>query len=78
MNAESDGQRNGASPTSLPNWEESGLNFSKNWFPNLPVLQFFMTRRFRASVVDVKEILPAAARPLKLTIVPWSCDPGDV
>ena len=49
----------------------SGWSCSKKPFPKLPVSRFSTIRPVRANVIEVKEILPVAARALGLTVQPW-------
>ena len=53
------------------------LELLKKPFPNLPVSRFSTIRPIRASVLEVKEVLPVAARALGLTIQPWEVRAAD-
>ena len=55
----------------------SGWSCSKKPFPNLPVLRFSTIRPFSAHVLEVKEVLPVAARALGLTVQPWEVRASD-
>ena len=53
------------------------LELLKEVAPKLTRVAVLYDAALPASLVDVKEILPAAARPLKLTVVPWELRPSD-
>ena len=54
----------------------SGWSCSKKPFPKLPVSRF-STIRPSGQLRDVKEVLPVAARALKLTLQPWEVRAAD-
>ena len=61
-------------PASQPlpeNWAGSGWSCSKKRYPNLRVLAVLYDPANAPSLHEVKELLPADARALKLTIQPW-------